>query len=134
MDTEINPLPNISTKIGIDVGIKEFAVCSNGDRYANPHYLRTSEKKLKKLQKDLSRKKKGSKNRIKARIYVARQHEKIANQQKDFLQKLSTKIINENQVIVLEDLRIKNMMKNHQLAKSIASKHKESGYSGMGVS
>lgn len=120
VDTEIKPLPNIRTKIGIDVGIKEFAVCSNGDRYANPHYLRTSEKRLKKLQKDLSRKKKGSKNRTKARIHVAKQHEKIANQRKDLLQKLSTKVINENQVIVLEDLRIKNMMKNHQLAKSIA--------------
>ncbi len=86
----------------------------------NPKYLRKSEKKLRKLQKDLSRCKRGSKNREKCRIKVAKQHEKIANQRKDFLHKLSTRIICENQTIVLEDLRVKNMMSNHKLAKSIA--------------
>ena len=86
----------------------------------NPKYLRKSEKKLRKLQKDLSRCKKGSKNREKCRIKVAKQHEKITNQRKDFLHKLSTRIIRENQTIVLEDLKVKNMMGNHKLAKSIA--------------
>ena len=86
----------------------------------NPKYLRKSEKKLRKLQKDLSRCKKGSKNREKCRIKVAKQHEKITNQRKDFLHKLSTRIIRENQTIVLEDLKVKNMMSNHKLAKSIA--------------
>ena len=106
--------------IGIDLGIKEFAITSNGEMIENPKYLRKSEKKLRKLQKDLSRCKKGSKNREKCRIKVAKQHEKIANQRKDFLHKLSTRIICENQTIVLEDLRVKNMMSNHKLAKSIA--------------
>ena len=106
--------------IGIDLGIKEFAITSNGEMIENPKYLRKSEKKLRKLQKDLSRCKKGSKNREKCRVKVVKQHEKIANQRKDFLHKLSTRIIRENQTIVLEDLRVKNMMSNHKLAKSIA--------------
>lgn len=113
-------LPISNNEIGIDLGIKEFAITSDGEMIENPKYLRKSEKKLRKLQKDLSRCKKGSKNREKCRIKVAKQHEKITNQRKDFLHKLSTKIIRENQTIVLEDLKVKNMMSNHKLAKSIA--------------
>lgn len=109
-----------NNKIGIDLGIKEFAITSDGEMIENPKYFRKSEKRLRKLQKDLSRCKKGSKNREKCRIKVAKQHEKIANQRKDFLQKLSTRIIRENQMIVLEDLKVKNMMSNHKLSKSIA--------------
>ena len=120
VDTEIIELTKVEAKIGIDLGIKEFAICSNGDKYENPKHLRKSEKRLKKLQKDLSRKKKGSKNRTKTRLKVAKLHEKIANQRKDFLHKTSTKIIRENQSIVIEDLRVKNMMKNHKLAKAIS--------------
>ena len=120
VDTENIQLPKNDNKIGIDLGLKEFAICSNGDRFGNPKNLRKSEKKLAKLQKDLSRKTKGSNNRYKARLKVAKLHQKIANQRKDFLQKLSTKIINENQVIVLEDLRVKNMLQNHKLAKAIS--------------
>ena len=86
----------------------------------NHKYLRKSEKRLRKLQKDLSRCKKGSKNREKCRVKVAKQYEKVANQRKDFLHKLSKRLINENQVICLEDLKVKNMMGNHKLAKSIA--------------
>lgn len=86
----------------------------------NPKYLRKSEKKIRKLQKDLSRCQKGSANRNKCRIKVAKEHEKIANQRKAFLHKLSHRMINENQVIVLETLKVKNMMNNHHLAKSIA--------------
>ena len=120
VDTENIQLPKNNNKIGIDLGLKEFAICSNGDRFGNPKNLRKSEKKLAKLQKDLSRKTKGSNNRYKARLKVAKLHQKIANQRKDFLQKLSTKIINENQVIVLEDLKVKNMLQNHKLAKVIS--------------
>lgn len=109
-----------NNEVGIDLGIKEFAITSDGEMIKNPKYLRKSEKKLSKLQKDLSRCKKGSKNREKCRIKVAKQHEKIANQRKDFLHKLSARIIRENQTIILEDLRVKNMMGNHKLAKSIA--------------
>lgn len=113
-------LPVSNNEIGIDLGIKEFCITSNGKMIENPKYLRKSEKKLRKLQKDLSRCRKGSKNREKCRIKVANQHEKITNQRKDFLHKLSISIIRENQTIAIEDLRVKNMMNNHQLAKSIA--------------
>lgn len=106
--------------IGIDLGLKEFAITSDGEMIPNPKYLAKQQSKLAKLQRKLSRKSKGSSNRNKARIKVARQHEKIANQRKDFLQKLSTQIINGNDIICMEDLSVKNMVKNHKLAKSIS--------------
>jgi len=106
--------------VGIDLGIKEFAITSDGQHIENPKYLRKAEKKLAKLQKELSRKQIGSSNRNKARIKVARQHETIANQRKDFLHKTSTKIIQDYDVICLETLKVKNMAKNHKLAKSIS--------------
>lgn len=109
-----------NSAIGIDLGIKEFAIISDGEMIPNPKYLAKQQKKLAKLQRELSRKTIGSSNRNKARIKVARQHEKIANQRKDFLQKLSTQIINENDIICVEDLSVKNMIKNHKLAKSIS--------------
>ena len=113
-------LSKFENKIGIDLGIKEFAITSDGEMIENPKYLRKAEKRLRKLQKDLSRCRKGSKNREKCRVKVAKQHEKIANQRKDFLHKLSNRIICENQTVVLEDLHVKNMISNHKLAKSIA--------------
>lgn len=117
---ESEKLPNIDNEIGIDLGIKEFAITSDGEMIENPKFLKKSEKRLKNLQRDLSRCQKGSKNREKCRIKVAKQHEKITNQRKDFLHKLSNRLINENQVICLEDLKVKNMMSNQKLAKSIA--------------
>lgn len=120
VETEIKKLETVDKKIGIDVGLKEFAICSDGFRVDNPKYFRKSEKRLAKLQRDLSRKQKGSNNRYKARLKVARLHQKIADQRTDFLNKLSTKLINENQVIVIEDLKVKNMVKNHKLAKAIS--------------
>ena len=89
----MNPLPIITKKVGVDLGLKEFAICSDGYRVANPKFLRRTEKQLVKAQRELSRKKKGSSNRNKARLKVAKLHEKIANQRKDFLHKLSTKLI-----------------------------------------
>ena len=120
VDENIKQLPKSNNKVGIDLGIKDFAITSDGEFFNNPKHLRKSEKRLAKLQRDLSRKKKDSNNRNKTRLKVAKLHEKIANQRKDFLHKLSSKIINENQVIVLEDLRVKNMLKNHKLAKAIS--------------
>lgn len=117
---EQEKLPKTENTIGIDLGIKEFAITSDGEMIENPKYLRKSEARLRKLQKDLSRCQKGSHNREKCRIKVARQHEKIVNQRKDFLHKLSKRLIDENQVICLEDLKVKNMMGNHKLAKSIS--------------
>ena len=120
VDEDVKQLPKSNNKVGIDLGITDFAITSDGEVFENPKWLRKSEKRLTKLQRDLSRKKKSSNNRNKARLKVAKLHEKIANQRKDFLHKLSSKIINENQVIVLEDLKITNMLKNHKLAKAIS--------------
>jgi putative transposase len=120
VECEIEPLVTLETKVGIDVGLKTFAVMSNGRVIENPKHLRKSEKRLAKLQRDLSRKQKGSHNRAKARIKVAKLHEKITHQRLDFLHKLSSEIISDNQAIVLEDLKITNMIQNHKLAKSIS--------------
>ncbi|WP_433944194.1 IS200/IS605 family element RNA-guided endonuclease TnpB [Paenibacillus sp. SN-8-1] len=120
VEADIEPLPKSVAKIGVDLGLKDFAITSNGEVVPNPKHLRKSEKRLAKLQKSLSRKKKGSNNRHKARLKVAKLYEKISNQRKDFLHKTSTKMISENQVIIMEDLRVKNMMQNHKLAKAIS--------------
>ncbi|SDG16524.1 putative transposase [Paenibacillus sp. cl6col] len=109
----------LDSKVGIDVGLKDFAVLSNGTKYENPKWLRKSEKRLAFLQRSLSCKKKGSKNRDKARLQVARLHEKITNQRNDFLHKISHEITIENQVIVIEDLKVKTMQKNRKLSKAI---------------
>ena len=115
-----NPLEQNDNQIGIDLGIKEFLITDNGIKIDNPKYLKKSLKKLKYEQKQLSKKNKGSNNRNKQRILVSLIHEKITNKRMDFLHKLSQKIINENQVICLENLSVKNMIKNHKLAQSIS--------------
>ena len=120
VETEIKELPKVDKKVGIDLGLKEFAIFSDGIKIENPKWLRKTEKRIKKVQRDLSRKQKGSKNYEKTRLKLAKLHERITNQRKDFLHKLSSKIINENQVIILEDLKIKNMQGNHYLAKAIS--------------
>ena len=120
LDREMPKLPSTGAIVGLDVGIKSFAVSSDGVEYANPKYLRQFEKKLAKLQRQLSRKTKGSANWNKARIQVARLHEHITNQRKDMQHKLSTEIVRQNDVICIEDLAPSNMVKNHKLAKSIA--------------
>jgi putative transposase len=120
VDEEILQMDKCDNKIGIDVGLKEFAITSNGEFFHNPKWFRKSENKLAKNQKLLASKKKGSVNRYKQRIKVAKIHEKINNQRNDFLHKVSKKIISENQVIVIEDLRVKNMLKNKKLAKAIS--------------
>ena len=113
-------LDKTNNSIGIDLGIKEFCITSDGKMIENPKHLKKSLDKLAKLQRELSQKTKGSSNYNKARIKVARLHEHIANQRKDFLQKLSTEIIKNNDVVCIEDLQVKNMIKNHRLARSIA--------------
>ena len=120
VDTENMTLLKVDKKVGVDVGLKEFVICSDGYRVDNPKYLRKLEKRLIKLQRDLSRKQKGSSNRYKARLKVAKLHDKIANQRKDFLHKLSIKLIRENQSIAIEDLKVSNMLKNHKLARVIS--------------
>ncbi len=106
-------------QIGIDVGIKSFAVLSDGKVIDNPKYLLKSKEKLKKKQKQLSSKTKGSNNRKKARVILAEAHKKVSNQRKDFQHKESRRIVDNYGYIAVEDLKIKNMVKNHTLAKSI---------------
>lgn len=119
-DVDIESFEKTGNNIGIDLGIKEFCITSDGGIVQNPHYLKKSLDKLAKLQRRLSRKSKGGSNRNKARIKVARLQEHITNQRKDFLQKLSTEIIRINDIICIEDLQVKNMIKNHKLAQAIA--------------
>ena len=119
-DVEIEPMPKTGVVIGVDMGLKAFAITSDGTEYPNPRYLAKNQKKLARLQRQLSRKSKGSNRREKARIQVARLHEHIANQRGDMMHKLSTQLIRENDVICIEDLAPKNMVKNHHLAKSIS--------------
>ncbi len=120
LDKETLIRSNNGGEIGIDVGLREFCTDSNGNAVANPRVLKHLTKKLIREQRRLSRKMPKSNNRNKARIRVARVHEYIANIRKDFLHKLSTRLVSENQVIAVENLKIKNMMKNHHLAKAIA--------------
>ena len=117
----VKPAVRYDTSIGIDVGIKDFAVCSNGDVYANPKYLEKSEARLKVLQRRFSKTKKGSNRRERARKILARQYEKVSNQRNNFLHQVTSKIVRENQTIIIEDLNVKGMLKNHRLAKSISS-------------
>jgi putative transposase len=119
-DVEMKALEKTGSMIGLDLGIKEFCATSDGEKVENPRYLKKSLSKLVKLQRELSRKTKGGSNRNKARIKVARQFEKISNQRKDFLQKLSTELIRNNDIICIEDLQVKNMIKNHKLAQAIS--------------
>lgn len=112
---------NKGNEIGIDVGIKEFYTDSNGNVVSNPKYLEKGMRKLIREQRRLSRKQKGSNNRAKQRVRVARVYERISNQRNDFLQKQSTMLVRENQTICIEDLNVRGMIRNHKLAKSIAS-------------
>ena len=120
VEQEIQELPKNEFAIGIDLGLTDFAITSDGVKYANPRYLKKSLNKLAIEQRKLSRKKKGSKNRNKQRVKVARLHEKISNQRKDFLHKLSSELINENQVICLEDLQVKEIQQNKGLSQSVS--------------
>ncbi|RKN85759.1 IS200/IS605 family element RNA-guided endonuclease TnpB [Paenibacillus ginsengarvi] len=119
-EADVQPLPASPNAVGIDLGLKTYMTLSDGQKVDNPKYLREYEKRLAGAQRVLSRRQKGGKNREKARIRVARLQEKIANMRNDFLHKQSTRLIHENQVICLEDMRVKNMVKNHHLAKSIS--------------
>lgn len=120
VETKTEPLKKVSGNIGIDLGLSHFAILSNGEKIENPKYLKKSLDKLAKEQRKLSSKEKGSNNWNKQRIKVARLHERISNQRLDFIHKLSKRIISDNQVIILEDLSVKNMMKNDKLAQSIS--------------
>ncbi len=120
-DGKANPeLVPVGKAVGIDVGLTHFAITSDDCKFDNPRYFIKRQRNLKRKQQKLSRKKKGSQNRNKARLAVAKVHSKIARCREDFLHKLSRKIVNENQVIAVENLNIKGMVNNHNLAKAIS--------------
>ncbi len=119
VETEQGELLHTKQNIGLDLGIKDLCITSDGEKYKNPKTIKRYEKKLTKLQRQLAHKEKRSRNYYKAKKQIALCHEKITNTRKDYLHKISHGIISENQVIVSENLQIKNMVKNHHLAKSV---------------
>jgi putative transposase len=120
VDVEIEPLPKCSSEIGVDLGVTSLVALSDGEKIANPKGFNAKRRKLRKAQKALSRKLHGSNNRHKARLKVAKVHQSIADARKDFLHKLTTRLVRENQTIAVEDLAVKNMVKNPKLALSIS--------------
>ncbi|WP_415837332.1 RNA-guided endonuclease TnpB family protein, partial [Pontibacter korlensis] len=117
---DITPLPPTDSVVGLDVGVKSFVVTSDGQVVDNPKHLFRYQYQLRKAQRSVSRKKKGSSNRRKAVAKLARLHLKVRNTRKDFLHKLTTQLIRESQAIVVENLQVQHMLKNHKLAKSIS--------------
>jgi putative transposase len=120
VDVEIETLPKSPNQIGLDLGITSLIGLSNGEKIANPQTFKAKRRKLQKAQKALSRKVKGSNNRHKARLKVAKVYTEISDARHDFLHKLTTRLVRENQLIAVEDLSVKNMLKNHKLALSIS--------------
>lgn len=110
-----------NNQIGLDLGIKDLIITSNNEKYNNPKWICKVEKRLKRKQRSLSRRKKGSKNREKTKLKIAKLNERITNQRKDYLNKISTYIVNTNDKIAIEDLNIKGMLKNHHIAKSLSN-------------
>ena len=119
-DDAVEPKAEAAGKVGIDLGLTHFAILSSGEKVAAPNTFRKHEAKLAKLQRRLAKKQKGSARRAKAKRKVARLHAKVADARRDFLHKLSTRLINVNQVIAIESLAVSNMQKNRCLAKSIS--------------
>jgi putative transposase len=115
----VEPLDSTGKEVGIDLGLNHFLTDSNGGKINNPRFLRKSEKRLKKAQRKLSKKKKGSQKRLKQKSKVARLHLKVSRQRKDFIVKTAKALIQSNDLVVYEDLKVSNMVKNRKLAKSI---------------
>jgi putative transposase len=120
VEEDIQPLEVTTKTVGLDLGLKSMVITSDGHTYGNPTFFAKDEKKLARAQRQLCKKKKGSKNRAKARKKVAKIHAKIADRRRDYQHKLSTKLIRENQVVCVESLQVKNMVQNHCLAKAIS--------------
>jgi putative transposase len=120
VEEEITSLPVTPQTVGLDLGLSSLVILSTGEKIGNPQFFRKDEKKLARAQRRHAKKQEGSKNREKARRKVARLHARIADKRRDYQHKLTTRIIHENQFVCVETLSVKNMMKNHHLAKSIA--------------
>ena len=120
VEEDIKQLDPVEQSVGADLGLKEFVILSTGEVVGNPKFFHKDEKQLAKAQRRHAKKRKGSKNRAKARVKVAKIHARIADRRRDFLHQLSTRLIRENQTICIESLSVKNMVKNHSLAKAIS--------------
>lgn len=116
VEVEVDKLPKLNNVVGVDLGIKTLATCSNGKTFENPKALKKNLKRLKRKQRELCRKKNGSKNREKARLRLSKLHSRVGNIRRDTLHKVTTGIIRESQTIVLENLKVSNMLRNHWLA------------------
>lgn len=114
-------LPKTGKFVGADLGVKDIAITSDGYKFANPRWIQKSEKKLKRLNRELARRKRESKRRERTRLRLARQHDRVANQRKDWLHKITTYLVRRYDVIALEDLNVRGMVKNHNLAKAITN-------------
>src|SRR3989440_8459924 len=120
VEEDIKHLPIVNKQVGLDLGLKSMVITSDGHTYGNPTFFAQDEKKLAQAQRRPAKKQKGSQNRRKAQLKVARIHARIADRRRDYQHKLSTEIIRENQVVCVESLHVKNMVKNHTLAKAIS--------------
>ena len=120
VEETIEPYPAAGPVVGIDAGLTSLLTLSTGEKVANPRHERRDRERLAKAQRALARKQKGSANREKARVKAARVHTRIADRRKDFLHKLSTRLVRENQAVVIEDLSVRNMVRNHSLARAIS--------------
>ncbi|MFL5696703.1 MAG: RNA-guided endonuclease InsQ/TnpB family protein [Ktedonobacteraceae bacterium] len=120
LEEEIKHLPGVKKQVGLDLGLKSMVITSDGHTYGNPKFFAQNEKKLAKAQRRHAKKQKGSQNRRKAQLKVARIHARIADKRRDSQHKLSTQVIRENQVVCVESLHVKNMVQNHTLAKAIS--------------
>src|SRR5712691_5069488 len=120
VEEDIKHLPVGNSQVGLDLGLKSMVITSDGHTYGNPKFFAQDEKKLAQAQRRHAKKQKGSKNRRKAQLKVARIHARITDRRRDYQQKLSTQIIRENQVVCVESLQVKNMVQNHTLAKAIS--------------
>ena len=116
----VEPIPAVGSVVGIDAGITSLVTLSTGEKVANPRHERRDRVRLARAQRNLARKQKGSANRVKARVKVARVHARITDRRKDFLHQLSTRLVRENQAVVIEDLSVRNMVRNHSLARAIS--------------
>ncbi|MER7134483.1 RNA-guided endonuclease InsQ/TnpB family protein [Streptosporangium saharense] len=120
VEEKIAPLPPVERAVGVDMGLTVLATLSTGEKIANPRHERRDRRKLARAQRALARKEKGSANRVRARLKVARVHARIADRRRDHLHKVTTRLVRENQVIVVEDLSVRNMVRNRSLARTIS--------------
>lgn len=119
-DTELKKFVHTNKQVGIDLGVKDFVITSDGEVFENKHFFKSQEKKIKKLQRQLSKKKKGSNNRNKQRIRLAKAFERLTNQKEDYIHCVVNRLLADNDVVFMEDLNVSGMLRNHNLARAIS--------------